>query len=435
MVKRFSDFAKTEDSHLEGDKLKLSDILDKEILLRGYTVAKSKHYSGEYATLQFEFSEKTHVVFVGSKVIIEQLQKYGDQLPFMTTIVKNYQNLVQAHLKARQGKSYYSDVMRLNADPDKYLGPLQSALVNKEYKTSNYTTKTVHEPKERLIFKLPYYPDRIVHHAIMNILQPIWDRMFISDVYSAIPGRGIHAGILRLREFLRDEKSTKYCLKFDISKFYPSVDHEILLSLVKKKIKCKNTLWLLEEIIRSPGGSKNIPIGNYLSQYFANIYLNGLDHWLKERCGAKYYIRYGDDGVILSSDRGYLVDLKSQIESYLQDRLALTINPKSRIIHVDSQGIDFLGYRTYRTYSLLRKSNVRRLKRRIDAMTAHPEMFGPRNIVGSIVSILGWLSYCNSYNLANKYIYSNAHLKAVFFTSVDILGIKKHHLINIVGGT
>lgn len=88
MVKRFSDFAKTEDSRLEGDKLKLSDILGKEILLRGYTVAKSKHYSGEYATLQFEFSEKIHVVFVGSKVIIEQLQKYGDQLPFMTTIVK-----------------------------------------------------------------------------------------------------------------------------------------------------------------------------------------------------------------------------------------------------------------------------------------------------------------------------------------------------------
>ena len=346
--------------------------------------------------------------------------------------ITDYQNLVQAHLKARRGKSYYSDVMRLNADPDKYLKPPQSALVNKEYKTSNYTTKTVHEPKERLIFKLPYYPDRIVHHAIMNILQPVWDRMFISDVYSAIPGRGIHAGILRLREFLRDVQGSEYCLKFDISKFYPSVDHEILLSLVKKKIKCKDTLWLLEEIIRSPGGSKNIPIGNYLSQYFANIYLNGLDHWLKEQCGAKYYIRYGDDGVILGSDRGYLVDLKSQIESYLQDGLALTINPKSRIIHVDSQGIDFLGYRTYRTYSLLRKSNVRRLKRRIDSMMAHPEMFGPQNIVSSIVSILGWLSYCNSYNLANKYIYSNEQLQKIIAISIDMLKINKTNIQKIV---
>jgi retron-type reverse transcriptase len=348
--------------------------------------------------------------------------------------ITDYQNLVQAHIKARRGKSYYSDVMKLNADPDKYLKRLQSTLVNKEYKTSKYTTKVVHEPKERLIFKLPYYPDRIVHHAIMNILQPIWDKMFISEIYSAIPGRGIHTGILRLRDFLRDEKGTKYCLKFDISKFYPSVNHEILISLIKRKIKCADTLWLLEEIIRSPGGEKNIPIGNYLSQYFANIYLNGLDHWLKEQCDAKYYIRYGDDGVILSSDRSYLVDLKSQIESYLHDRLALEINPKSRIIHVDSQGIDFLGYRTYRTYSLLRKSNVRRLKRRVNAITAHPEMFGPQHIVSSIVSILGWLSYCNSYNLANKYIYSNIMLQHVFETSVDMLGIDKSNVIKLVRG-
>ena len=325
-------------------------------------------------------------------------------------------------------------MQRINSDPDRYLKPLQKMLVEKTYRTSPYTTKKVYEPKERTIFKLPYYPDRIVHHAIMNVLQPIWDKMFISDVYSVIPGRGIHAGIIRLRDFLKNESATKYCLKFDVSKFYPSVNHNILLNSIRRKIKCKDTLWLLEEIVRSPGGEKNIPIGNYLSQYFANIYLNGFDHWLKEQCGARYYIRYGDDGVILSSDKRDLADLRGRISEYLITKLALTLHPKSRIVAVDSQGIDFLGYRTFRNYSLLRKSSAMRLKKKVTAIVKHPERFGPQHIVSSVVSILGWLRYCDSYNLANKYIYANAQLKAVFFTSLCILGIRKHHLINLVGG-
>lgn len=358
------------------------------------------------------------------------MKRYGN----LYCQITDYQNLVMAHLKARRGKSHYTDVERINADPERYLKSLQEVLISKTYRTSPYTTKTVYEPKERLIYKLPYYPDRIVHHAVMNIMQPIWDKTFISDVYSAIPDRGIHAGLFRLREFLRNKNETEYCLKFDISKFYPSVDHEILLSLIKKKIKCSDTLWLLEEIVRSPGGSKNIPIGNYLSQYFANIYLNEFDHWLKEQCGARYYIRYGDDGVILSSDRHYLVGLMKDIETYLRDELDLVINPKSRIIHVDSQGIDFLGYRTYRSYSLLRKSNVKRLRRRVKAIVAKPEYFGAQNIVSSIVSILGWLSYCNSYNLANRYIYSNSKLQDIISTSVKVLGIDGINIMNIVGG-
>lgn len=358
------------------------------------------------------------------------MKRYGNLYGQIT----DYQNLVQAHLKARRGKSHYTDVRRINADPERYLKALQDVLIRKTYQTSQYTTKTVYEPKERLIYKLPYYPDRIVHHAVMNIMQPIWDKTFISDVYSAIPERGIHAGLFRLREFLRNKNETEYCLKFDISKFYPSVDHDILLSLIRKKIKCQDTMWLLEEIVRSPGGSKNIPIGNYLSQYFANIYLNEFDHWLKERRGARYYIRYGDDGVILSSDRKYLVGLMKDIESYLRNKLELVINPKSRIIHVDSQGIDFLGYRTYRSYSLLRKSNVVRLKRRVNAIVSRPEDFGAQHIVSSIVSILGWLSYCNSYNLANKYIYSNSNLQDIIATSVDILGVRGDNIMGIVGG-
>lgn len=317
------------------------------------------------------------------------------------------ENLRRAHLKARRGKARYSEVQKVNRDPEKYLGTLQAMLIDKTYRTSPYRIMQVFEPKQRIIYKLPYFPDRIAHHAIMNVLQPIWDKTFIDDVYSAIPGRGLHAGLLRLRGFLSDIPGTRYCLKFDISKFYPSVDHEILIELIKHKIKCKDTLWLLEEIIRSPGGCKNIPIGNYLSQYFAQIYLNPLDRWLKEEQGCRYYIRYGDDGIILDNDRQRLKNLLIGIECYLRDELRLTINPKSKVIPIDSTGIDFLGYRTFRTYTLLRKRSADRLKKKIKYIEEHYQEMNPQYILSSIMSYLGWLQFCNGYNLKKKYIFDS----------------------------
>ena len=153
--------------------------------------------------------------------------------------------------------------------------------------------------KRREIYQLPYFPDRITHHAIMNILEPIWVSVFTSDTYSCIKNRGIHAAAKRLkRELKLDPEGTKYCLKIDVRKFYPSIDHEILKQVVRRKIKDKRLLWLLDEIIDSADG---VPIGNYLSQYFANLYLAYFDHWIKEE-RIKYYYRYADDIVILGSD-------------------------------------------------------------------------------------------------------------------------------------
>jgi len=173
----------------------------------------------------------------------------------------------------------------------------------------------------------------------MNILQPIWEKTFISHVYSAIPGRGLHAAVIELKRWLKDAPSTTYCLKFDVKNFYPSVDHNILLSLIQRKIKCEDTLWLLEEIVRSPGGNKNIPIGNYLSQYFANIYLNPLDRYIKEDLSCRHYLRYGDDGVILSNDKDYLRECFSGIANYLKEDLLLTIHPKSGIFQSIVMGL------------------------------------------------------------------------------------------------
>jgi hypothetical protein len=228
---------------------------------------------------------------------------------------------------------------------------------------------------------------------------------------------------LRLRQFLRNKEDTQYCLKFDISHFYPSVDHDILLDLIKHRIKCEDTLWLLEEIIRSPGGNKNIPIGNYLSQYFAQIYLDPLDRWLKEEKKARYYIRYGDDGVILHRDRQFLKTLLVEISEFMRDELQLTINPKSRVVPVDAAGIDFLGYRTYRTHARLRKRSAVRLKARIRHIEKNYQHMDPQTVVCTVMSYIGWVDFCNGYNLVNKYIICNSRLQSAMDHATRELGI------------
>lgn len=314
-------------------------------------------------------------------------------------------NLQLAHKNARKGKTYYKDVKLIDSDADRFLWQLHDSLKNKTFSTSEYTTKQIYEPKHRLIYKLPYFPDRIVHHAIMNVLQPIWDRTFIYDLYSAIPGKGLHAGSYRLRQFMRDKGNTRYCLKFDVSKFYPSINHDILLEKIHKKIKCKDTLWLLEDIVRSPGGSTNTPIGNYLSQYFSNIYLNDFDHWLKEENHMRYYIRYCDDGVILHKDKNALRKLQGEIEAYLYENLNLTLNPKTGIIDVDRQGIDFLGYICFRNHILLRKQSALNFKKKIKHIENNDTT--PSYTLCSIMSSIGWIKHSDSHNLLNKFIFKN----------------------------
>ncbi len=337
--------------------------------------------------------------------------------------IVDIENLRLAHQNARKGKTYYSHVQLVDNNQEYYLHELRESLINHTFTTSKYTTKEIYEPKQRTIFKLPYYPDRIIHHAIMNILQPIWNKTFIYDLYSAIPGKGLHAGSYRLRKFLRNSQDTKYCLKFDISKFYPSIDQSILLTQIKRKIKCKNTLWLLENIIRSPDGNKNVPIGNYLSQYFSNIYLNDFDHWLKEEKNIKYYIRYCDDGVILHQDKKFLKALKLEIDNYFTSKLKLSLNPKTQIIDVDKSGIDFLGYRHFRKYTLLRKSSARKYKNRIKDIE-NDKTKDPQKIVSSIMSSYGWLKHCDAYNLLSCSIFQNPKILEKVEQSSLILKIK-----------
>lgn len=225
-------------------------------------------------------------------------------------------NLLLAYKKAKKHKSWQQKVIRVEKDLDNLIEELRLSLINGTYKTAEYRTKKIYEPKERTIYVLPFYPDRIVHHAIMNILEPIWDNLFISDSYACRNGKGQHKGSQKCMEFVR---KNKYCLKCDINKFYPSINHEILKLIIRKKIKCKRTLNLLDTIIDSIDGETNIPIGNYLSQWFGNLYLNELDMFMKHDNKIKCYIRYCDDFLLFSNDKALLKEMAIKIKDYVEN--------------------------------------------------------------------------------------------------------------------
>lgn len=267
------------------------------------------------------------------------------------------------------------------------------------YETSQYSTFTIYEPKERLIFRLPYYPDRITHHAIMNIMEPIWTNIFIKQTYSCIKDRGIHNVAYDLKKVLNMyPEQTKYCLKMDIRKFYPSIDHNILYNdILTKKIKDKKLLTLLKEIIYSADG---VPIGNYLSQFFANLYLTYFDHWVKEELKCKFYFRYTDDIVILSDNKDYLHNVLVSIKTYLKEVLKLKLKPNYQIFPVVSRGIDFVGYKFFHTHTLIRKSIKIRLFRLIAKYKK--KKISRTELKRRIQAYLGWLKYCDSKNLLRK---------------------------------
>jgi RNA-directed DNA polymerase len=330
----------------------------------------------------------------------EKMKRIGNLYERICSI----ENLKLADQKARKGKAGQYGVRTHDMRKEANIQALHEMLVNKTYTTSQYSTFRIYDPKEREIFKLPYYPDRITHHAIMNVMEPIFISTFTADTYSCIRKRGIHAAERSLKKALTDVEGTRYCLKLDIRKFYPSIDHQVLKSLIRKKIKDADLLWLMDNIIDSTSG---VPIGNYLSQYFANFYLAYFDHWIKEEKGVRYYFRYADDLVILSGNKPELHALLSEIRTYLSDNLKLQIKGNYQIFPVESRSIDFVGYRFYHTHTLLRKSIKQRFARKVHKGAGHQ----------TLAAYYGWAKHCDSKNLLKK-------LSIMSQTKFSTLGIK-----------
>lgn len=296
--------------------------------------------------------------------------------------IVSLENLIAADKAARKGKKFQKGVVKHLANEGSNILNLRETLLAGNYKTSKYTTFKIFDGKEREISKLPYFPDRIVHHAIVRVIEPILVTSFTHDTYSCIKGRGIHKASYNLRRALKNIEGTKYCLKLDIQKFYPSIDNNILKELLRHKFKDRRLLELLDEIIDS---AKGLPIGSYLSQYLANFYLNYFDHHIKEVLMLKYYFRYADDMVILSNSKDYLREVLKNIEQELT-KLNLKIKTNYQIFPVSSRGIDWVGYVHYQTHTLLRKKiklNYIRSKNRFNYN--------------------GWLIHANTINLRRKY--------------------------------
>lgn len=268
--------------------------------------------------------------------------------------VYDLENLDWAHYFASQGKRKRKIIQWTEANKGDCLLTLQWLLKECLFETGEYKNFIVNERgKERYIYVLPYFPDRILHHAIVQVLAPIWHAWFIRDTYGSIPNRGVHDALKRMQRAMRsDPGGTRYCLKCDIRKYYPSVDHDRLKLYLRRKIKDKQMLALLDEIIDSAPG---IPIGNYLSQYFGNIALTPFDHWLKDEKRVKHYFRYVDDLIVFAEDKRTLHLLLREIKEQLKKE-HLELKPNHQIFPPHIEGVDFLGYRTFAEYRLMRRS-------------------------------------------------------------------------------
>jgi hypothetical protein len=223
----------------------------------------------------------------------------------------------------------------------------------------------------------------------------------------SVPGRGTSYGQKVLRKWLdNDCRGTKYCLKMDISKFYPSVDVGILKGMFRTKIKDQDCLWLIDAILDS--NQDGLPIGNYTSQWFSNFFLQGLEHHIKELLKVKYYIRYVDDLVLLGSNKKVLHKVKLAIDKYLQS-IHLTMKQDWQVFLINTRAIDFLGFRFFRDKTILRKRIALRIRRRITKISRKSEL----NYLDAcaVVSYWGWIKRSDSYNFYNKYVEPKVSIK------------------------
>src|SRR3989344_2573703 len=290
--------------------------------------------------------------------------------------IYSFRNLLVAFKKARNGKTKKYYVKEFYSSLRENMINLHNELKKQTYFPKPLVNFTLREPKTRKISKADF-KDRIVHHALIRIIEPIFDKRFIYDSCANRKGKGNLFAIKRFYKFLR--KITKngkiiknnfndnnyvrgYCLKADIRHYFEEVNHEILLNIIKRKIKDEKVIWLIKRILENGGkNSKSMPLGNLTSQFFANVYLNALDYFVKHILKSKYYIRYVDDFVILHDSKSTLEVWKQKINAFLIQNLKIELHPeKSRIIPL-SGGIDFVGFRCFYYFKLLRKRNIRKM--------------------------------------------------------------------------
>jgi RNA-directed DNA polymerase len=369
------------------------------------------------------------------------VKRYGNLWPQITS----FENLLLSARKAQRGKRFRDNVLAFNNRLEQNLLALQTQLQTQSYQPGAYRTFEIFEPKPRIISAAPY-PDRVVHHALCTVIAPLFERTFIHNSYANRVGYGTHRALHRFTHYCR---SQPYILQADIRKYFPSIDHAILKALIRRKIKCPQTLWLIDRIIDNshhsgplplplPGGEgartlvpfslgrrvgdegnpvyfpgddlltplgrpRGLPIGNLTSQFFANVYLNGFDHFVKETLQAPQYLRYVDDFALFSSDRAYLAESRLAIAAYLST-LRLQLHPAKTQLFETRYGASFVGFRVLPDRIRVRSDNLRRARlrcQRLHRAAAQGHLLGPR-IEQSQQSWFAHLKHGDTWRLRQK---------------------------------
>lgn len=333
----------------------------------------------------------------------------------------NPENLFSAWEQFKKGKGDKKDVLMFEHDLERNIFDLSRDLKRMTYEHGSYHEFVIHDPKVRNVCKATVR-DRVVHHAVFDVLTKIFEPTFIANSFSCRIGKGTHKGVEALERMLREESlnHTRPChvLKCDVRKFFDTIDHQILLGMLSLRIKDERFMWLLRQILSSyqTGYSslfepKGVPIGNLTSQAFANIYMGAFDSYMKQTLKVGHYARYTDDFVIVSTDRGYLESLIELIKFFLKERLALDLHPKKVTIRKSSQGVDFLGYIALPHARLIRKRTRKRMMQKLRGKVRDLEkgLATENHITRSFQSYLGILSHADAHKLSkevrNRYLF------------------------------
>lgn len=351
------------------------------------------------------------------------LEAYIDSLGF-SKMAKTYKDLFDqiiqfdhlysSYISARKGKRRKLPCRTFEQDLEGNIISIQNDLIWGTYKTGGYKEFYVHEPKTRKVVALHLFRDRVVQHAIMKVIEPIWESRFISDSYACRISKGTHKGADKVQIMMRrclKNHGKIFALKADIRRYFASISHEKLKNLLRQRISDDKALKLIDGIIDSyneidtPG--KGLPIGNLTSQLFANIYLDHLDQWIKFNKREKWYARYMDDFILIHQDKRHLQSLRFDIERFLQDELDLRTNDKTAIFpvaHHQGRGLDFLGYHLWPHGRRLRKQSLKRFKRRVRTLQKHyaESRINISNIHEQLSSMIAHAKHGNAHRAIEK---------------------------------
>ena len=321
----------------------------------------------------------------------------------------SYETLMKAHMQSRKGKGYRKEIILFNLKQEEYIMWLYEQLKLCKYKHGGYITFYITEPKLRKIEKTKYI-DRIVHRWYVNsFIEPYFVPQFINTSYACLKGKGMHKACLDVQKAMKHCKNIwgeYYILKMDIKKYFENIHKDILYEILQRKIKDKKILWLTKEIIYSNNGKTGLPIGNYTSQMYANIYLNELDQYVKHNLKCKYYFRYMDDGIILLKTKEKAKEILEAIQKFLKEKLKLELNQKTQIFK-NKQGVNFCGYKINEYRLKIRDKGKRRLKKKIKSLKEKVEKgeITSKEAKLYLAGHLGYIKIANVKNLKEKLFY------------------------------